>query len=320
MLKKAKHWILSVLLLALSPLLVFAANEVKITEDATLNLSDDGLNYTLKNDSQFDTMEVTGSQISPTLSQGGRVTLESTGRKNLTNTLNRNVSCGSDKSSVFLALDAPFTQTGVTVTPTGTCTSGGGGGGGGGGSSGSGGGGGGGGGGSPLVLANPTPTPVPTPAPAVSQDLQTTVSQGGGQQNSQTISAVLTKDVNVGQRGNAVKQLQELLSRDKDVYPGGTVSGYYGNQTKAAVIKFQLKYSIIKNSKDVGAGRVGPKTRAKLNEVFSGNPSSSVPPSAPVVSTPSPATTAAVSTSDTVKALQEQIRLLEEQLKTLTTH
>ncbi len=74
-----------------------------------------------------------------------------------------------------------------------------------------------------------------------------------------------------GSKGDAVKQLQTLLARDKQVYPEGLVTGYFGPLTKKAVIRFQEKYAedILKPYKlTMGTGFVGKKTRAKLEEVF----------------------------------------------------
>jgi peptidoglycan hydrolase-like protein with peptidoglycan-binding domain len=64
-----------------------------------------------------------------------------------------------------------------------------------------------------------------------------------------------------------VRRLQILLTLDKDVYPEGIISGYYGSLTQKAIKRFQVKYGIVTPS-DLGYGNVGPKTRAKLAEVF----------------------------------------------------
>lgn len=65
-----------------------------------------------------------------------------------------------------------------------------------------------------------------------------------------------------GFSGDDVKTLQEWLARDKDVYPEGIVSGYYGHLTEKAVKKFQKKYGIEQ------VGIFGPKTRAQLERLF----------------------------------------------------
>lgn len=47
----------------------------------------------------------------------------------------------------------------------------------------------------------------------------------------------------------------------------GKETNLFGPATRAAVQKFQLKYGIVKSPKDSGYGIVGPKTRAKMNEL-----------------------------------------------------
>ena len=77
-------------------------------------------------------------------------------------------------------------------------------------------------------------------------------------------------NLSVGSRGEEVKELQKCLSKDKEVYPDGEVSGYFGKKTKEAVIAFQEKYkdSILKPlGLKKGNGQVRGKTREKLNEV-----------------------------------------------------
>ncbi len=74
----------------------------------------------------------------------------------------------------------------------------------------------------------------------------------------------------VGSQGAEVKELQKCLSKDTEIYPEGKITGYFGSQTKAAIIRFQEKYK-----EDVltpfgltnGTGDVKSKTREKLNEV-----------------------------------------------------
>ena len=76
-----------------------------------------------------------------------------------------------------------------------------------------------------------------------------------------------TKSLYRGIKNNEVKALQEFLKQSPDIYPEGLVTGYFGPLTEAAVKRFQAKNSI------ESIGVVGPKTRAKLNEFYSGQPS-----------------------------------------------
>lgn len=125
-----------------------------------------------------------------------------------------------------------------------------------------------------------------------------------------------------GTRDDEVRMLQQLLASDPAIYPEATVSGYYGPATTRAVRAFQLKYGVIQEAADTGNGRVGPKTLAKLQEVFSGGaPTVSVSASATgETAAPVPAVPAASAAQ--LKAVQEQIqalqaKLLQEQIKAI---
>jgi peptidoglycan hydrolase-like protein with peptidoglycan-binding domain len=69
-----------------------------------------------------------------------------------------------------------------------------------------------------------------------------------------------------GSTGEEVRKLQEILSKDKNIYPEGLITGYYGNLTEKAVRKYQIQYNIALEN-DPGYGYVGPKTRAMLNQI-----------------------------------------------------
>lgn len=90
--------------------------------------------------------------------------------------------------------------------------------------------------------------------------------------------------LSVGSRGEEVTELQKCLANPPaggpDIYPEGKITGYFGSQTKAAVIRFQEKYA-----KDIlepfglksGTGQVKAKTREKLNEVCFEKPEEKIP-------------------------------------------
>lgn len=91
----------------------------------------------------------------------------------------------------------------------------------------------------------------------------------------ETISAIFEKDLYLNVKDEDVRRLQKLLNRDIATQvakegPGslGSETNYYGQATRDAVIRFQLKYGVIKNINDSGAVRVGAQTRAKLKQVF----------------------------------------------------
>ena len=93
---------------------------------------------------------------------------------------------------------------------------------------------------------------------------------GSKERGETTISVIFTQNLYPGQKNDQVKKLQELLSTDKDIYPEGLITGYYGTLTTKAVQKFQCKYNIVCSGspQTTGWGLVGSKTRKKLNEVF----------------------------------------------------
>lgn len=83
------------------------------------------------------------------------------------------------------------------------------------------------------------------------------------------VSSIFAKGLSKGAKGSDVSRLQQLLATDKTIYPDGTVSGFFGALTQAAVERFQEKYGIAKRGDD-GFGTLGPRTRAKIGEVFGG--------------------------------------------------
>jgi len=85
-----------------------------------------------------------------------------------------------------------------------------------------------------------------------------------------TATTIFTKFLSFGTKHDEIKKLQEYLAQDKSIYPEGLVTGYYGLLTQSAIQKFQCKYNIVceGTSETTGYGNVGPKTRAKLNELY----------------------------------------------------
>lgn len=75
-----------------------------------------------------------------------------------------------------------------------------------------------------------------------------------------------------GSDGKEVEELQKCLAKDPDIYQG-EITGYFGAATKEAVSKFQHKYSI----DIVNFGSVGKTTRAKLNELCTPPPQTTLP-------------------------------------------
>lgn len=85
-----------------------------------------------------------------------------------------------------------------------------------------------------------------------------------------------------GSSGEDVKQLQEFLAKDKNLYPEGLITGFFGPLTEAAVKKLQIQHEIISGGTPdtTGYGYIGPKTLTRLNELVTEGAGSSgiVPP------------------------------------------
>jgi len=84
--------------------------------------------------------------------------------------------------------------------------------------------------------------------------------------SSAPIKLCLSSNLSYGMTSNQVRILQEGLKRDPSVfppYPGqpAVSTGHFGPKTRAAVIRFQIKYNIRLT------GQVDPQTRAKFNEL-----------------------------------------------------
>ncbi|MBM3260910.1 hypothetical protein FJY93_00660 [Candidatus Kaiserbacteria bacterium] len=75
-----------------------------------------------------------------------------------------------------------------------------------------------------------------------------------------TVSGRFVAALKQGSRGKDVSRLQKLLGVEE--------TGYFGLKTVKAVQEFQLTYGVVKKNGS-GYGLLGPKTRAKLEEVFS---------------------------------------------------
>ncbi len=85
-------------------------------------------------------------------------------------------------------------------------------------------------------------------------------------------AATLTRSLDLGMSGSDVSSLQTYLSTDSSIYPSGLVTGYYGQLTKAAIERFQTAKGIVSSGTpaSTGYGRVGPATRAALNQAMGG--------------------------------------------------
>lgn len=73
---------------------------------------------------------------------------------------------------------------------------------------------------------------------------------------------LINTGLTLGSTGEEVRILQGALATDKNVYPSGIVSSYFGNLTKQAVINFQKKNKIS------SSGKIDEATAKKFNEIY----------------------------------------------------
>lgn len=114
-----------------------------------------------------------------------------------------------------------------------------------------------------TVISTALSVPPPAPTPTVGVSTPAPLSSGAA------AKVIFTQVLRRGSRGPRVSALQEFLKKDPVLYPEGLVTGFFGPATERAVQRFQKKYGIVSSGTPVttGYGTVGPKTRAKLNEL-----------------------------------------------------
>ena len=76
------------------------------------------------------------------------------------------------------------------------------------------------------------------------------------------------RDLRKGMSSEEIKAIQQILASDPDIYPEGTISGYYGPLTEKALKRFREKYGIKDEDKE---DRIGQKTLEKLYELLEKN-------------------------------------------------
>lgn len=90
-------------------------------------------------------------------------------------------------------------------------------------------------------------------------------------------AATYTRQLDLGMSGADVTALQQFLASDPTTYPEGTVTGYYGALTAAAVGRYQAKNGL------ASVGRVGPATLSLLNGGVGGGSLGGGDESAPIL-------------------------------------
>src|SRR3989344_4793478 len=114
---------------------------------------------------------------------------------------------------------------------------------------------------SPEVSSTPASAPL---APTTSTPSVSAVVPGIPQSQPEATPPELTRSLSRGSSGDDVRKLQEFLARDKEIYPNGLITGFFGPLTEVAVKKWQEKQGI------ESVGIVGPKTIARLQDIGRG--------------------------------------------------
>lgn len=84
--------------------------------------------------------------------------------------------------------------------------------------------------------------------------------------------AAINTQLDLGDSGSQVTELQTYLATNASIYPSGLVTGYFGPLTQAAVQRFQAAQGLVSagTPSTTGYGRVGPQTAARINSLMGG--------------------------------------------------
>lgn len=239
------------------PGLSFAAyNDVSLSTETALNVNSITVNLS-GSSATIESLAVGASTFSVTIEQGSffEVTAPNLNQLSANTTVGQiENTCNGTESVMSYNLTNSNDEVTVTITPSSTLCSG---------------------------------SATSTPASSRSDER---ISGGGGSPTAVTVPGVvaetpaatvtatnsyrvtLTTNLSSGSRGESVRDLQRFLNSHgftiATTGPGspGKETVMYGNLTVKAVQKFQEKYNIAKPGVP-GYGRVGPKTRAKINEL-----------------------------------------------------
>jgi len=333
-----KTYLTALISFLIAPVLAFGALDVSMGGSSVITVG--GINLTVSDTATLDYITVNSDSFDVRLSPGSTITVSSSDRKALAVTPTSGYTtantCSSGSSSI--TLDMPSTHPGpyivLTVTPSSSACDASSGGGSPGATSGGGGGGGGGSVPTPVytVIPGTTSSAAAVASSASSASPGATVTQATtGQTITKTISTpsgiiiTITKTLKVGSQNSEVRSLQQALAQDKTIYPEGKVTGYFGALTKKAVQNFQKKYGIASsgNENTTGYGLVGPKTLAKIKEVFGTAAASSSAQASSAASSAAPTTgstgvtTSAMAKAQQIQNIQTLINQLLEQVKAL---
>ena len=267
----------AILLSSCLPLIVFAAyNDVTLNSNVSISVGGHTLNV-VGTSQVIESITIEGNSFNFVLQPNSTLKVSSPDYHQLTTSASQTYLtdkvCTATESSVQHS-SASGTNIGVTISvkdsicPAGSSS---------GGSSG----GGSGGGGSTVAAVTPVVIPVNATMSQLQAQLNALLAQLNALQGGQATPPGLVTAAKVhitqilfkGSRGESVKGLQQFLNNHGFIISAsgagslGNETDSYGSLTEKAVGKFQEKYGIAKPGES-GYGRVGPKTRAKVNELM----------------------------------------------------
>lgn len=251
---------------------------VNYSNDTTVTITSDGINFTILANSTADSVVVNATSVTAAISGStSTFTLTSASRDlTVSSTATKTLSCEAGGLSKVVITGSGAT----TITPTSAAcaiTPG-----------------------APVTLTgggvNPLPPGPTSTAPSTTtlnasdlqarinalteliKSLQAKIISSGGtppstakdlSKDSIPPSGSFKKPLFRGTQNPDVSSLQTFLAKlGPDIYPDGIVSGYFGRLTENAVKRLQVKYGIAQEG-DPGFGRVGPKTRTLINSMLS---------------------------------------------------
>ncbi len=118
-----------------------------------------------------------------------------------------------------------------------------------------------------TALSSQSTTTATTTATSTSSQGSTQTSTGNSC-GAMTLSSNLTIGSTDHSTEGEVSRLQAFLGKDKSIYPAGAVTGYFGQETEAAVQRWQAAQGIVSSgdAHTTGFGHVGPMTRGDMNK------------------------------------------------------
>ena len=122
-------------------------------------------------------------------------------------------------------------------------------------------------GGSPVTSQSCAYAP---PVAETNESAETSNQTASNQASEEPLYLELNGSLYYGKITPEVETLQKMLSNDETIFPEKKVSGIFGKITEAAVQRFQCRYlTLCSGSYNTnGYGTVGPRTVAKLNEIY----------------------------------------------------